>query len=607
MKIPVPDFGQAQARPLGTQYSNLSFEDGTNTLVQGIGQLTQGVQSIQSVNEARAQKAREKAIAAASDSGFAQAQERTTNELDGYDEAPESKPEGTTSIDTLTVEDLATAGGPGKHVPGFLDTRGNEAYEKASDTTTRLQKFYDSLLASAPNEETKAHLGKRLDGLKASVQHRIAVHEGQQLKVAAAAGTKALLDTTLRTAGNLYNDDEKLKPFVDDALASLKRSALPEEYEAQKTAYLAQVSKVMISKYIAAGDLDGAEARLKTDSEVLGDEAPKVTELIATKKKAAHKQAAELTSQAAMDRTARSLSNPYGFIAEGDLNKLRDEANARYPEDKEEAKRTAEEWIRIERERKKATVGEWINQARIQRRNGGTKAITKDLLLKIEQYGEDQGLDYLERIAEDDRKQFDRYEAKTKGRAASAAADREQAKRNKLALTRMQALPYAKQAAFEEEVGFEGQGLDEQGKANLQRQQQLARNLNEKGFDRAKEALDNDIEKIATDKKLKGEDPGTQFELRGDAAAELEIFLQQNDRAPTAGERAKILSEVALKRATKPRVLDSLRGPGQEFPFQQKKRQGAALGPRDQQAVDWARVNPGDPRAAAILKKNGVQ
>ena len=168
------------------------------------------------------------------------------------------------------------------------------------------------------------------------------------------------------------------------------------------------------------------------------------------------------------------------------------------------------------------------------------------------------------------------------GQAAKAstdakAADKAQAAANKLALTRMQALPFAQQATFEQEIGFEGMGLDEQGVANLQKQQQLARNLNEKGFSAAKEALDNDIEKIATDKKLKGEDPGTQLELRSDAAGELQLFLQQHQRAPDAGERAKILSAVALKQATRPRVLDSLRGPGQEFPFQRKQREGASI------------------------------
>lgn len=572
MKIPGFESGQVRQRPVGTDYTNLDFRDGTSTLTQGIGALTQGVENVQTVLEARAQKVREKAIAAASDAGFAQAQEKTTNELHGYDEAPVSKPEGSTSIDTLTVEDLATAGGPGKHVAGFLDTRGNEAYEKAGDTTTRLQKYYDSLLAAAPNEETKAHLAKRLDVLKASVHQQIAVHEGQQLQVAEQASTKALLDTTLRTAGNLYNDDKALEPFVADALASLKRSSLPEEFDAKKTEYLAQVSKVMISKYIAAGDLDGAEQRLKTDEKVLGDDAPKVMELLKTKKAAAEKKATELSAEAIASRTADKARNPYGFLEADDENKLRDAVDGVYPEKQEEMRAVVERRINAEAERRKTTIQSWTREAKSLRLDGGTAAIYPELREKLKKYNPD----YLESVKEDDRRRWEHNQAKKLAGAAAKAADKAQAAANKLALTHMQGLPYAQQATFEQEIGFEGLGLDAQGEADLKKQQQLARNLNEKGFDHAKEALDNDIEKAATLKVLKGEDPGTQFELRSDAAKELQLFFQKNDRAPDAGERAKILSAVALKQATKPRVLDSIRGPGMEFPFQQKKRDGSA-------------------------------
>lgn len=574
MKIPASPFGQAKIRPLEQPLDRLNRDDGTDTLLQGIGRLGQGVDDVQALNAARAAKAREKADGAAVDSLYAQAQDFTTKSGHGYDEAPESKPEGTTSIDTLTVEDLETAGGPGKHVAGYFDSRGHEAYEKAGDFTSALKKRYDELLALATSDTQRQALSKKLDSLKASVQLQVANHEGAQLRVAEQAASTALQDTTLRTAANLYDKPDALQPFLADALSSIKRTSLPEEYDAKSAEFLSKVSKARISKYVAAGNLDGAEQQLLADTKVLGDDAPKIQELLEVKKKAAAKDAAELTSQAIMDRTVRTLANPYGFLAEPDMNKLRDEASARFPEDKEKAKATAEQWIHIEREKKKAVVGSWINEARILRRKGGTRALPAELVARIEKYGEDQGQDFLERIAEDDRRAFERYEAKHNGKAAAAAADKKQAAINELALTRMQALPYAKQAAYEEEVGFDGLGLDDQGKANLAKQQQVARNLNEKGFDRAKEALDNDIERAATEKRLRGEDPGTQFELKADAAEDLQNFLLQKGRPPDAAERTKIVSDATLKQKTKPRILDSLRGPGEEFRFQQKKREG---------------------------------
>lgn len=571
MKITIPDFGQAKARPVATQFQNFNRDDGTDTLQRGLGQLEQGVENLQAVNAERAQKAKEKADAAAHDSLYAQAQDFTTKQLHGYDEAPESKPEGSTSIDTLTVHDLETAGDPGKHVDGYLDSRGNEAYEKSSGVTTALKKRYDELLALAGNDTQREQLGKSIDRLKASVQSQIAQHEGGQLRVAQIAASSALQDTTLRTAANLFDKPDELKPFVDDALASMKRTVLPEEYEAKSTAFLANVSKARIGKYVAAGNLAGAEQQLVLDGKVLGDDAPKIQELLTAKKIGAEKRATELSAEAIASRTADKARNPYGFLEPGDENKLRDAVDGVYPEKQEEMRAVVERRINAEAERRKTTIDSWTKEAKSLRLDGGTAAIYPELRDKLKKYNPD----YLQSVQDDDRRRWEHNEAKRTSKAAGAAADKEQAKRNKLALTRMQALPYARQAAYEEERGFEGLGLDDQGKADLAKQQQLARNFNEKGFDKAKEALDNDIERVATDKRMKGEDPGTQFELRGDAAAELELFLQKNNRAPDAGERAKILSDVAIKQQTKPRVLESIRGKGMEFPFQQKKREGA--------------------------------
>jgi hypothetical protein len=40
--------------------------------------------------------------------------------------------------------------------------------------------------------------------------------------------------------------------------------------------------------------------------------------------------------------------------------------------------------------------------------------------------------------------------------------------------------------------------------------------------------------------------------------------------------------------------------------IQQQLRASAPLAPRDQEAVDWARQNPGDPRARQILEHNNA-
>lgn len=572
MKIPGPQGGSPNIRPLPAQYSSLNFDDGTDALVRGIGQLGQGIEDVQAVNAARVAKARAKADAAAHDSLFAQAQDFTTQQLHGYDEAPVSKPEGTTSIDTLTVEDLETAGGPGKHVAGYLDSRGNEAYEKASGVTEGLKKKYDELLALAGNETQREMLGKSLERLKSSVQLQMANHEGAQLRVAEQAASKALTDTTLRTAANLYDKPDELKPFVDDALASIKRTVLPEEYEAQSTAFLAGVSKARIAKYVAAGNLDGAEQQLTVDSKVLGDDAPKLQELLTAKKDAAAKKATEFSAEAIAGRTADKVRNPYGFVDEADENKLREAVDGVFPEKHEEMQAVIERRINAEEQRRKSTIDSWTREAKSLRLDGGTAAIYPELRAKLKKYNPD----YLEAVKEDDRRRWEHSQARKKGSAEARAADQAQKYRNKLALTRMKSLPWEEQADFANKYGFEGLGLDELGQAQLEEQQRKATNYQSKGFGQAKEALDNDIERATAGKALKGEDPSARFEIKADAAAELEQFIDQHQRPPTADERAKIVSSVALRQKTKPRFLDSLRGPGEEFPFQQQKRESVA-------------------------------
>lgn len=392
-----------------------------------------------------------------------------------------------------------------------------------------------------------------------------------------AAGVKDtfnnLRTTAIANAGSIDLSPEEMKT----ALAPVDQAAdefMPaEQAKAAKLELRADVSDATIQRHLDTGKLDQAAAQLELDRGLLGAKrAANLDKAIDEKKKAATKDAEAFSATAFVARTAADARNQYGFLEEGDENKLRDEVGKLTPEKQKVMDPLLERAINTEGERRVATVKSWTNEAKTKRLQGGTQAIGAELMDRLEKYNPD----YVASIREDDQKHWDRLEAKRAGGAKAKAADKAQAALNKLALTRMQALPYAKQATFEDDVGFDALGLDEQGKANLAKQQQLARNLNDKGFDRAKEALDNDVAAAATAKALKGELPGTQFEIKADANDELQNFLQKNQRAPDAAERAKIVSDVTLKQKTKPRFLDSLRGPGEEFPFQAKKRAGAA-------------------------------
>lgn len=616
MKIPDPKLGAVDVRPVDQQYSNLNLEDGTTALTRGIGALGAGIEHVQNVNEERAKRAREKAIAAATDAGFAQAQEFTTNQMDGYDEPDEA---GQQEIGPTGAEDgPLSAPVKGKHVEGFLDSRGNDAYVKAADTTKKLQKFYDSLITSAPNEETRTQLARRIDALKATVHSRIAVHEGDQLRVAELASSNSLQQSTIRTAATLYNDDEKVKPFIDDALASIKRVSLPEEYESKKTDFLSKVSKAMIGKYVAAGDLEGAQKRLTTDSNVLGDDAAPLQEIITRKVKAAEKDAAEIASQTIMGEVAVKARNTFGFIEEKDENKLRDAADARYPKDREEAKKVAETWINDEGQRRQAIVKNWRQQAQ-SLRVGGMKfrnmpTEMKDNLTKYDP-------DYVLSVQAHELAEARHFKVERDG----TARERAEAKAKQAQIDTEYFYTLKKAVSDDPKVDPEkvlqdfivmksksGQNVmvtpSMEAHGKFEAADALKKTETKEGQTelRTEKSDQDDLEKsLRNFYKVKGK-PTDEKMINDQLVNAMEMRRQETKDGkppPIAELRAKMLSKVEVEVPGRLWGTNTVLKPQVELVKPNPKK---TLSPKQQKAYDWAISNPGAD-ADAILKKLGVK
>lgn len=351
MKIPTVDYKTPEERPVAQNYENFNTEDGTSALQRGVGQLAQGVEDIQTVNAARAAKAKEKADASAADSLMAQAQAYTVDKLHGYD-----KP-GTDAGSVTEGQEAVLWKDPGEHVPGYLDTMGHEAYQQSGALTEDLQKKYDSLLSTAANDTQRALVTKRLLALKLTVHQQVAEHEGTQLRVAEVAASRALQDSTVRQAGGMWNQQAELEPFIKDTLASIKRTVLPEEYQAKADAFLGDVSKARINRYVAQGDLEGAKAQAKLDSKVLGKDGPIIIKELNAR--TAHSEAA-----AYVDTVAEKLrkKNPDGYVTEQQLResvKMED-----IPEiARDQALAYIERKVRIEEGRLKDDIGFHENEA----------------------------------------------------------------------------------------------------------------------------------------------------------------------------------------------------------------------------------------------------
>lgn len=468
---------------------------------------------------------------------------------------------------------------------GFLSTRGIEASAQSADVLTKFQKRQQEI-ADGLNEDQRAQFLERSAPIYESARGSVESHTAQQFQAAQVATTEAAKQMALDAAASGAHPDSLAKQAADIEKSIRALQLSPEDGAADVAKFRKDMAATAITAQIAAGDVKGAADRLETDKETLGTARPHLLMALDEKRKAQAKEALEFDAQALVGRVAVGARNQYGFIDPGDENKIRDAVDVQYPEKQKVMGPLAEHVINVETERRDAIIKSWTLEAKSQRRKGGTLAISPLLRGRLEKYNPD----YLDSIDEDDRRRQDRARARSLGGAAARAAEREQKAANSLALTKMQALPFEEQANFEQKIGFEGLGLDEQGIANLQKQQQLARNFTGKGFDRAKESLDTAIAKVTGGKALKGEDPGTQLEIKKSANEDLQNFLIKHGRPPDAGEREEIVSKATLKAKTKPRVLDVILGPGQEFDFQRKKREAAAAAKDGGQAAQTVTV-----------------
>lgn len=454
----------------------------------------------------------------------------------------------------------------------FLGKQGLDAVRASGPTLDAFDKHLEDVAARYTDPLQQSEFKVRGKQALLAARRSVETHTTREN----AAGTKDtfnnLRSAAIRNAGSIDLSPSEMGAAMAPVDQAADEFLPPELAKAAKVELRADMADATIQRHLDAGRVDQAAKQLELDRGTLGTKRAKNLDAAIDEQRKANTKASEaFSAQAFVARQMGELHNQHGFLDVGDENQARAAVAELTPEKQQVMEPVLERAINVEGERRATTIKAWTQEAKTQRLHGGTAAIDPKLMGRLEQYNPD----YVESIREDDQKRTDRLTAKRAGGAKASAADREQARINKLALTRMQGLPYSKQATYEDDVGFDALGLDEQGKANLAKQQQLARNFNDKGFDRAKESLDNDIERIATEKRLKGEAPGSQFEIKADANDELQLFLQKNARLPDATERAKIVSDATLKQATKPRLLDSIRGKGLEFPFQAKKREGA--------------------------------
>lgn len=92
------------------------------------------------------------------------------------------------------------------------------------------------------------------------------------------------------------------------------------------------------------------------------------------------------------------------------------------------------------------------------------------------------------------------------------------------------------------------------------------------------------------------------------ATSEKELAAALRSGLSMKSDAAPNLKRLAAQRAVVQRNIDRIKKlRGGASSQQQPPAQGGQLSPADQQAVDWAKANPNDPRAAQILQLHGAQ
>ncbi len=613
-RVPVsdsPGVAQAAARP---QYLNPDTRDGTQALQAGVGELAQGIGNVQAVNDERARRAKQRADEIAADSVFAQAQQFTTEKLHGKD-----NPSGPDVVSITTGADNSfvsagprQSGGNGEHVPGYLDSRGTEAHAQSGDTLDSIQKKYESLLSVAGTPEQKAIVQRRLLTLYESVRAQVAEHEGQQFKVADQAATAGLLSTTLNSAATLYDRPNDVAKLTEDALASLKRSALPEEFEAKKQDFLSKVSQTRINGFLQADDIAGAQALYNNDKQLLGDDGrsvkAQIDDAVAADQRS-KKAARDATDAAQILKNATpdvGYADPAAAIAQ--LKNVSAESRA-------EVTAQVKQLLALDAEAQKAEFDKDQTLAHGAYNNGGLAAVPKDVLQRLNtQYGP-AGPAFVDRLQSEADAKWRRAKADAKSDKSSDAAERRaQAEANHRARNDYLSMPLDERSALNVDTEFLGSGANPLGLSELRRLQQVDKaNIQthaaqgEADFMRAALASvqDRGLGKSATK------------DFKAEAVLAFQGFLEKNKRRPNAAETTAEIGTLIQNGETEPGLLY---GYNSEPEWKRRQRERQALGKgqepqqppalteaKNKQALDWAHAHPADPRSAAILKKLGAQ
>lgn len=200
-----------------------------------------------------------------------------------------------------------------KETPGFLATRGKDAYAKSGEAIDAVRKraeqiAKDNFADPADREEWLAH---NLGALT-NTERRIEAHAAQQFEVArkdAAEGIRAAALDGIATA----TDAATAAEYTRAAEARLRELAPSQEGAAADVAKFRQDALgVRIAKMLSDGDVAGAEQQYELAKTHFGTTGPKVKAAIDAAKKAQGVQKFDVEAQQRVDALVEAGTKPNG-------------------------------------------------------------------------------------------------------------------------------------------------------------------------------------------------------------------------------------------------------------------------------------------------------
>lgn len=600
MRIPMKTGAGARTTALPTPYANTDTRGGFGAAYVGAADAVQNATENVSVAvkradweaERQAKEAKTKADAismAQADTAFQRVETAklvgANNRRDLIDGAFEG-----TGPATLTPADATSA-------PGFLSTRGKEAYEKAAPTLDEVDKARQKIARELLKDpETRARWMVRSDAMLADTERKVEQHSAQQFAVAQRDALEGVRASALEGVANA-TDAQSAANFTLNAEARIRELAVSKEGAVADIAKFRQDAlTVRINRLLSDGDVETAEGQYKAAEGHLGTQAPKLRHAIDTAKRAQAIQSFDVEAQKQVDGLIEAGTLPSGQpdleVVDAKLSlippgKLKDEVEQRLGAAKEKA---ARRW--------KQRVDRFADDASSTYEKTGSLGAVDP---KVKSWLIDNAPDEWRKLRLDDAARTSHQRAV---RTGDAAARREQAEIDKLALMEFRELPPAERATANVSEFLRGRGVSQIGGSAVKGEQTRATETVRAGDAMGESEFVRSVE--AATAGLVGSDKGKAKEVKAQAVQAYTDLRTKAKGKPSSDEVRAEVDRLAASEATKPRIGESIRGRGVETVIERQIREQKESRGKETPPLLGPPVSARPAAPSQMVDKNGV-